>query len=628
LAQKFDYPKSEYELQIILDRMYRIAKEQSDNGSRPTFKGLLEIISSETVIKTAIHNLMGNKGSRTPGSDGKVLRDILEKEYDKAMEMIKDCFHNYHPIPIRRKYIPKDGKPNQFRPLGIPAIIDRIVQECIRIVLEPILEAQFFKHSYGFRPMRDAHMALERINSLTHNTGYHWIIEGDISKFFDNVNHSILIRKLWHMGIRDKRVLMIIKAMLKASIMGEIKINSLGTPQGGILSPLLANAYLDSFDQWINREWEGKKTRQHYARHDGKIRALKRASNLKPAYLIRYADDWVLITNSKANAEKWKRKITLYLKTALKLELSEEKTLITNVSNNPIHFLGFTLKKVKGNSRTGYITRTRPNPDRLRKKMKEIHKAIHALRRSPTLEMLVHKINVVNSQIRGTIQYYQAATWVCIDLSKYGHTLRNSAFRALRRNLGEKMVKWTPANQVNNLPSVHQDYETTIPAFKYNDFLIGVTSIAFCNWKKTTAKNPEETPYTMKGRELYSRRTGKQPLLKRADELFDANLTAIIATGRNTRLYNLEYVINRMYAFNRDKGACRVCRQSIWEAWEVNTHHINPRLPTDRVNKVMNLATVHIGCHKMIHSNEDYSHLNSKTWKKILDFREKLKGRN
>ena len=111
---------------------------------------------------------------------------------------------------------------------------DRIVQECMRIVLEPILEAQFFAHSYGFRPMRDTAMALERVSTLTHNTGYYWIVEGDISKCFDRINHAVLLRRLYHMGIQDQRVIQIIKAMLKAGIMGECEVNEDGTQQGGL----------------------------------------------------------------------------------------------------------------------------------------------------------------------------------------------------------------------------------------------------------------------------------------------------------------------------------------------------------------------------------------------------------
>ena len=235
MVQQFKVPETESELRQLQDKLYSITKEQTETGAFRGFRGLLEIMASETVIMTAIHNIKANKGAETAGTDGRTMRaDILQQDYTQIVTKVQRSFQNYRPMSVRRKWIPKPGK-SEKRPLGIPAIMDRIIQECVRIVLEPIMEAQFFKHSYGFRPWRDAHMALERVKDQVSRVGYYWIVEGDISKFFDNVNHTILIKKLWHMGVRDQRVLMIIKAMLKAGIMGEISENPLGTPQGGII---------------------------------------------------------------------------------------------------------------------------------------------------------------------------------------------------------------------------------------------------------------------------------------------------------------------------------------------------------------------------------------------------------
>jgi len=234
MALKLEYhmPNDETQLRELQDYLFRETKQAILRNERPKFKGLLGAISSETVILSAIHKIKSNQGSQTPGSDDQIMQDILKKDYNEIISLVQKQLKHYKPRPIRRVRIPKPGK-DEKRPLGIPNIIDRIIQECVKIIIEPILEAQFFKHSYGFRPMRDAHMALKRITSIVHDTGYHWIIEGDISKFFDNVNHTMLVKKLWHMGIRDRRVLMIIKAMLKAGIMNELKENPIGTPQGG-----------------------------------------------------------------------------------------------------------------------------------------------------------------------------------------------------------------------------------------------------------------------------------------------------------------------------------------------------------------------------------------------------------
>jgi len=627
LAHKLGYlksPKSESEFRKLQDEMYRLTKEALEMKDLPRFKNLLEIISSKTVILTAIHKIKSNHGSQTPGTDGETMREnILEKDYPDVISRVQRSLKDYHPAPVKRVFIPKPGK-SEERPLGIPTIIDRVIQGCVKLVIEPILEAQFFAHSYGFRPMRNAHMALERTKSIVHVTGYHWIIEGDISKFFDNVNHTRLVKKLWHMGIRDRRVLMVIKAMLKAGIMDELKVNPLGTPQGGIISPLLANAYLDTLDQWIIREWEGKKTKTAHTRHDSKIRALRQSSGLKPAYLVRYADDWVLITSSKSNAGKWKKRIAKYLDCKLKLTLSESKTGITDIRQKPIHFLGFTFKVVKGKSKTGYISRTKPDFNRLKTKVAEIRQETKKLKKfKPKTkggkENLVDGMNRVNSMIRGVIQYYQAATWVNTALHKYAFSLGYTAFKALKGH-GGKLIA---ANVVDNLASVHSKYKTQIPAIKCQGKLVGITSLGFCKWKKACLKNQEETPYTHVGREMYQKRTNRKPLAVRADELLTLSLSEIITRRLTGQMYNFEYYLNRPYAFNRDKGKCRVCGEILWSEI-VHIHHINPKLPLHLVNRAPNLAGTCKTCHGRIHDGKDYSFLDNKTWNRIRDFRKML----
>lgn len=405
MAIRLEYrtPSNETQLQELQDYLYQETKQTIEENRKPKFKDLLEIISSEVTILSAIHKIKSNQGSQTFGSDGQIMLDILKKDYKEVITIVQSQLKYYKPKSIRRVWIPKPGK-TEKRPLGIPSIIDRIIQECIKIVIEPILEAQFFKHSYGFRPMRDAHMAIQRIKNIVHKTGYHWVIEGDISKYFDNINHTRLIKKLWNMGIRDRRVLMIIKAMLKAGIMNELKENPIGTPQGGIISPLLANVYLNSFDWWVAKSWEEKKTKYQYSSQGSKIHHLKK-SKLIPTYYIRYADDWVLITNTKQNAEIWKKVIANRLRDRFNLELSEEKTLVTNIKERSIKFLGFDYKIIPGKSKTGYIPRSKPNPDKLKAKVEQIRKEIKLLRKITDKNQLIHQINIINSKIRGLCQY-------------------------------------------------------------------------------------------------------------------------------------------------------------------------------------------------------------------------------
>lgn len=615
MAQQFVSPQTESELRITLDKLYAESRAKSETGNKPTFRGLLEIISAEPTILTAIHNIKANKGAKTAGSDKeKMQEDILEKDYQSVISRVQEALKCYKPKDIRRVYIPKPGK-TELRPLGIPTILDRIVQECIRIILDPICEAQFFNHSYGFRPWRSAHQALARVTDIVHKTGYQWIIEGDISKYFDTISHTILLKKLYHMGIKDRRVLMIIRQMLKAGIMGELRENPLGTPQGGIISPLLANCYLHALDEWCANQWETKKTKYQYSQSQKRLLMLRK-SKLKPGYLVRYADDWVLITNSRRNAEQWKWRITKFLKEELRLKLSEEKTVITDIKRRPIHFLGFEFSITPGKARKGYIPRTKPNKERLKAKVKELQKYIKTIRKSSDTKTLLFRIERVNLIIRGIIEYYQAATWVSPALSKYARSLSYAGYKTLKRLGG----KWTPANKTINLPHIHTHYTTHIPAITVQNMVIGLTSLGFCKFTKTLWKNQSETPYSQEGRKLIYERKEKRPLLERVAELFSAGSLKFKSLHKSNTIYNFEYFLNRAYAYNRDKGKCKVCGDIV-EPKELHCHHKDPTLPKSLLNKVKNLATTHTSCHILIHSENDISHLDLKIQKRILGFR-------
>ncbi len=620
MAQQFDFPETETQLREIQDKLYQYSKEAFDAGGRPAFKGLLEIMSAEATIITAIHNIKSNRGSETPGVDGKRMqRDYLQKSRQWVIRDIQKAFQHFEAQKIRRKYIDKPGKAEK-RPLGITTIRDRIVQECMRIVLEPIFEAQFFKHSYGFRPMRDAAMALERTKSLVHKTGYYWIVEGDISKCFDRIDHSILLKRLYHMGVKDRRVLQIIKAMLKAGVMDECEVNEEGTPQGGLISPLLANVYLDIMDEWVLRQWEEKHTRHQYASQSGRRDALRKGTTLTPGYLVRYADDFVIITDTRAHAVEWKTRLEKFLKEKMRLTLSQEKTLITDVRKKYIKFLGYQFKVVRGKARKGYISRTIPDKDRLKRKVNKIAVDIKKIPSNYSKEQMIQAINRINSQIRGIIQYYQCCTWVNIAMKAYSRRLQLAAKSRLKQYKG----KWIPANQTQNLPRIHQLYKQKIPSIKYRDIYIGFTALSFCCWEKTLLKNAAETPYTEEGRHLYFERTKKKRIHARLDEMYSEKADQAACHGQRGTLNNFEFIMNRAYALNRDKLKCRVCG-----GWLIAgtpwAHRINPHLPLNQVNRVNNLVSLHKKCFLAVNNpSVDISEFEAKAQKKILGYREKL----
>ena len=280
-----------YQMQDNLDQLYK----QSNDSKK--FSKLMDLIVSKDNILLAFRNIKSNKGSMTYGVNKHNIVNLAESQPDDFVRYIRNRFKNYVPHEIKRVEIPKSN--GKTRPLGIPTIEDRIMQQCIKQILEPICEAKFHEHSYGFRPNRSAHHAIARAYTLINLNKLHYVVNMDIKGFFDNVNHAKLIKQMWSMGIQDKTLLKIISKMLKAPVK-DIGEQDKGTPQGGILSPLLSNIVLNEFDWWISSQWATFKTDRDYykfvnpqngrVRSDSRYRAMK-TTNLKEMFMVRYADD-------------------------------------------------------------------------------------------------------------------------------------------------------------------------------------------------------------------------------------------------------------------------------------------------------------------------------------------------
>ena len=243
-----------YGMQQTFDELYAKSK------AGEVFNGLMELVLSPDNIMLAYRNIKTNTGSYTAGTDKQNIGDIGRlppaEVIGKVRKIVTGSEHGYRPKPVRRKDIPKPN--GKTRPLGIPCIWDRLVQQCIKQILEPICEAKFSNNSYGFRPNRSVEHAISRTYSLLQRAHLHYVLEFDIKGFFDNVNHSKLIKQLWTMGIQDKQLLFVIKRILKAPIRmpdGSTVYPTKGTPQGGIISPLLANVVLNELDHWIDSQW-------------------------------------------------------------------------------------------------------------------------------------------------------------------------------------------------------------------------------------------------------------------------------------------------------------------------------------------------------------------------------------
>jgi RNA-directed DNA polymerase len=330
---------------------------------KKTFNCLYNLMRTKRLVEVALDKVLSNEGAKTGGVDGVTKADLetVEARNRLVNELHRElCDKTYAPMPVRRTYIEKpDGG---MRPLGIPTIRDRVVQEMLRLILEPIYEAHFYPHSYGFRPFRSTHHAAMRVKDLIGNKGYTWAIEGDIRKCFDKVQHDKLL-KILRRTIKDERIIRLLRDMLKAGVMEDEAwyITEDGTPQGGIVSPLLANIYLNELDWFIAAQWDLFSPAE-------RLRRKRRGSKYHRCYIVRYADDFVvLVRETEEEAEELKTIIATFLKEELGLELSEKKTLITDVTKG-IDFLGFNIRKYK---RSTLVTPSRKAMSRFRAKVKE-----------------------------------------------------------------------------------------------------------------------------------------------------------------------------------------------------------------------------------------------------------------
>ena len=449
-----------YDMQKTFDSLY------ADSKSGEVFGHLMDIISAPSNIKLAFRNIKGNDGSHTAGTDGRTIESLAVMPEDKFVKLIQKQFRRYEPKAVKRVEIPKPN--GKMRPLGIPCIIDRIVQQCILQVMEPICEAKFYEHSYGFRPCRSAENAISYAYGLAQRNKLHYVVDVDVKGFFDNVDHRKLLKQIWTLGIRDTKLIQIIKAMLKAPIEmpdGETVLPSKGTPQGGILSPLLANIVLNELDWWIASQWDEM---VRHMKHPCKVTyypngaekkcnsytALKK-SNLKEMRIVRYADDFKIFCRTKEDAEKTYYAVKDWLWKRLKLEVSDEKSKVTNLRKRDSEFLGFRIKlRRKSNS---WVITSNVCDKAIHRISKEMADSVKAIQSSKTAEEISLNVGDYNAKVIGVQDYYCIATRVNLNFSDIARPINGQLLhridgikkqgeiknRYLRKRYGKsKQMRW------------------------------------------------------------------------------------------------------------------------------------------------------------------------------------------
>jgi group II intron reverse transcriptase/maturase len=402
------------------------------------------VLWNRDLFLLAYGHIAKNAGALTPGTTRETADGMSLAKIDGIIEALR--FERYRWTPVRRTYIPK--KNGKVRPLGIPTWSDKLVQEVIRLILEAYYEPQFSDHSHGFRPRRGCHTALRDVHRSWN--GVKWFMEGDLNQFFDSLDHKVLIGILAE-NIHDGRFLRLINELLKAGYLEDwrFKTTLSGAPQGGVVSPILSNVYLDRFDRWVettllptyNRGTERRRNppyriaMQHAWELDRLARprealALRKHAKLIPALdptdpsyrrlrYVRYADDWLLgFAGPRSEAEEIKRQVGTFLHDTLKLELSDTKTLITHAQTQPARFLGYevivlhddTARTRFGHRRINGVAALRVPEAVVREKCTRYimnGKPIHRLER--THDSVLSIVEHYQTEYRGIVNYYRLA---------------------------------------------------------------------------------------------------------------------------------------------------------------------------------------------------------------------------
>jgi RNA-directed DNA polymerase len=520
------------------------------------FFDLYHLLYDKDWLRLAHDYVKQNAGSKTAGYDGIQMSKFdenLESNLEKLASELKS--ETFQPLPVRRVYIPKaDGK---RRPLGIPSIRDRIVQEALRMILEPIWEADFSQDSFGFRPNRCTMDAIKRTAfcTLSHMKNF-WVIEGDIESYFDTINHRKLM-KLIRRRVKDRKMLNLIRKYLKAGVMeGKLfKKTESGTPQGGIISPLLANIYLNELDKYMER----------YTALSWNQRYFRRKKGLANFIHVRYADDFVILSNgTKRQAEAMKEEIYNFLKRDLRLELSKDKTKITHL-NDGFKFLGFELKRSVGRNGKRVVKILIPQ--------EAVRNVVGKIRRTTNRHSHQHSLNAkilaLNRIIDGWCRYYQYTSKPSNQFGRVDYV----AFWQLADWLGRK-YRLSRAKVMRRFKK-----GSTLGTNQY--LLTKATGHKAQIYRASTRK---PNPYLM------------QEAVKR-EGLPQAVGGNIYWTGWDKRqgMFDLKSGV-----LTRDGNICQMCDKPVTEE-TARVDHIKPfrkfKRPVD-ANRLENLWTLCIECHK------------------------------
>lgn len=609
-----------YNMQEVQDRLYK----QSLN--KQNFYHLMDLIISEENILLAYRNIKKNSGSITAGTDKRNIKDLEILSNNEIITLVRNKLSWYKPQAVKRVEIPKPN--GKTRPLGIPTITDRLIQQCFLQILEPICEAKFHDRSYGFRPLRSANNAMAVYYKLIQQSNLHYVVDIDIQGFFDNILHGKLLKQLWHIGIRDKKVISIISAMLKAEVAG-VGFPQKGTPQGGIISPLLANVVLNELDWWISDQWQTFQLRKHYSeqtlrngtKQQGyRLTAMREHTNLKEGWLVRYADDFKIVCRDYNSAVRWFLAVKLWLKDRLGLDVSAEKSKIVNLKTNYSEFLGLKIKVVrKGNDKRcklptpKYVVESHICDKSLKRIAKTAHMRIKDIHSAGTGEQSLRAIGRYNAFVIGMHNYYQMATHVSCDVSQIDYF----AFRTLEQRTHCKLKLYQKRENDNHHQYIIEKYGKSKRLKEWRGHPI--VPISYVQTKPPSLKKLTTNQYTKEGR------------LTVHKNLEGIDMEVLYFMMRNpVPNRSVEYNDNRLSLYCGQQGKCAITGLTL-AIHNMHCHHKTPRA-LGGSDKYENLILVTKEIHMLLHAKTEDTirtlksqlNLNSNQVKKVNYLRQKL----
>ena len=568
-----------YDFQDVLDKLYA----DSENGCQ--FQQLTELICNPQNIMLAYRNIKKNSGSKTAGTDKKTIVHLQQWASPQLIAYVQKRISNYHPQPVRRVEIPKGN--GKTRPLGIPTIMDRLIQQCILQILEPICEAKFFKRSNGFRPNRSAEHAISQSYKFIQGQHLHFVVDIDIKGFFDNVNHGKLLKQMWTLGIKDKKLLSIISAMLKAEVAG-IGFPEKGTPQGGIISPLLSNIVLNELDWWIASQWEKQPAhniRDHItktgATHRGRAYDAFRKSGLKEMHMVRYADDFKIFCSNRKDAKRAYEATKAWLHDRLKLEVSEEKSKIVNLKKGYSEFLGFKLTLMKKGA--SYVVKSHICDKAKRRETDKLKGQIKKIAHPKNDEERVTLINEYNAMIMGMHNYFQIATCVSSDFADMGREVDVVKLSQLKRKA------LSTKGDYKGFSFIEKKYGKS----KQIRFYSGkpLVPVGYIKHKNPMWKKKSVCKYTPEGRQKIHKNLG-----------IDTNTMLLLMRTKEVGR-SVEYMDNRISLYVAQYGKCAITGQ-ILALHEIHCHHKKP-VSQGGNDRYENLIILHKDIHRLLHATKE-----------------------